>query len=200
MFRLFILLFGSLEHCGAYYLPKGVRHECRAFVSACAADAKHGRLQALEADLTAAVSEENYSAAALLRDKVASLRLDDEVSIIAANADFYRAFSERDMKLMERVWKDEPASFMCAHPGFPPLYGRDKVMESWQQIFNGSDLEVTPTEVRLMRVGANSAVVNCVETLGSSGDSKLVATNIFENTESGRWRMVLHQAGPIMVA
>eukprot|EP00325_Prymnesiales_sp_UTEX-LB-985_P025181 CAMPEP_0174732336 /NCGR_PEP_ID=MMETSP1094-20130205/59218_1 /TAXON_ID=156173 /ORGANISM="Chrysochromulina brevifilum, Strain UTEX LB 985" /LENGTH=77 /DNA_ID=CAMNT_0015934839 /DNA_START=45 /DNA_END=278 /DNA_ORIENTATION=- len=74
-------------------------------------------------------------------------------------------------------------------------------MESWAQIFKDkTGVQVKPAEVRLMRLGPLGAIVTCIERLGSSGDSNLVATNVFEREpQTGRWRMVLHQAGPVMI-
>ena len=155
---------------------------------------KLSQLRELEADLASAVREERYGDAAALRDRLSSLSLDSETAVLSANADFYRCFSEHDTEGMEALWlrADEIA---CIHPGHAPIYGFADVQRSWTQIFGEPAFEVKAEKVRC-RVRDGVARVSCLECIG---DNQLVATNIFELDEGGRWKMVLHQAGPCMV-
>ena len=145
----------------------------------------------------AAISGEDYEAAATLRDEALSLRMDTEVAVLAANAEFYRAFSQRDASAMEAIWLDAP-HIACLHPGHPPLFGREDVMDSWHEIFESEEdeMEIAAGQVRC-RVSGIVARVSCLEML-QPGDGSLAATNIFER-HGGRWRIVLHHAGPLMV-
>ena len=77
------------------------------------------------------------------------------------------------------------------------MYGRDTIMESWAQIFAGAGMDVVAESVNCAFIGNSCAVVTCIECLGDEGESRCIATNIFERLD-GRWRMVLHHAGPLM--
>ena len=67
-------------------------------------------------------------------------------------------------------------------------------MESWSQIFATTEVKVSAADVRC-RVRNGVARVTCTERLGGG---KLIATNVFEEHD-GQWRMVLHQAAPLLV-
>ena len=71
-------------------------------------------------------------------------------------------------------------------------------MESWHEIFTSEedDMVTTADSVRC-RVSGTVARVSCLEVL-QPGEGSLAATNIFER-QGGRWRIVLHHAGPLMV-
>ena len=116
----------------------------------------------------------------------------DQDDVLAANAAFYDAFSERDLEAMEEIWARD-ASVACIHPGWRALSGRDRVMASWRSILDGP----SPPQIACTREAAyvfgDTAFVVCVETV-EGGD--LMATNVFVR-ELGRWKMVHHHAGPI---
>ncbi len=60
----------------------------------------------------------------------------DQAALLFANETFYRAFAERDTALMNALWAErEPVT--CLHPGWPPVEGRDSVLQSWQAILSG---------------------------------------------------------------
>lgn len=164
------------------------------------ASSRFDRLTRLESALANAVGAEDYTKAAALRDELQSLRVDEDVAVLAANSRFYEAFSTRDLKMMADLWRADGDQVICSHPGFPPVLGHELVMSSWKQIFSGIDDQIRPSDVhvRLLQGGA-SALVTCIEQIGDSGSSKLIATNIFEKSDNG-WRMVLHHAGPLMVS
>ena len=155
--------------------------------------AAQGRaIEQLRSDLDVAVSCEEYSRAATLRDELDRLMMDDELSALAANTEFYSAFSAGDLKRMEALWAKGDGC-ACSHPGFAPIHGYSAVMESWGAILSGKEMGIQPERVRCILVGG-SAVVTCIEKLG---DNSLTATNVYAKAD-GKWRMVLHQAAPLM--
>ena len=165
------------------------------------AAARFERVSHLEEALASAVACEDFSLAASLRDKLQALRMDEEVAVLSANAAFYRAFSNGDIRQMQQAWiAESEASFAaCLHPGVAPIYGHGAIMDSWREIFDGGvqpTVTTTALRVRLLH-GSSSACVTLIERIA---DSKLVATNIFEKGGDGRWRMSLHQAGPLMAS
>jgi hypothetical protein len=112
-------------------------------------------------------------------------------AILLANEAFYRAFSDRDVAAMDRLWAvDVPVA--CIHPGWGPLAGREAVMRSWRRILgNAGAPAVACREPRLLRHG-DVATVICFEAIENAF---LVATNLFIR-QGDDWKMVLHQAGP----
>lgn len=123
--------------------------------------------------------------------------------MLAANAMFYRAFEVRDLDAMGEVWAREPY-VRCIHPGWEPLVGWDEVVGSWGQIFAGIDTLRFELSDVAVRVGETMAWVELSEKLeavhgGKPARSTVLATNIFERREDGRWQMVHHHASPVMV-
>lgn len=118
--------------------------------------------------------------------------LEDEVR--AVNEAFYRAFRDRDLAAMERLWA-EHAPVACVHPGMSPLLGREEVMRSWRGLLAHPRSPVLVCSQVRVHVLGTSAFVTCME--GSEGQPpRLVATNVL-TLESGRWKLVHHQAGPL---
>lgn len=155
-------------------------------------DAAENRLseyQQLQDELARAVAAEDYALAAKLRDQLSSSVMDDQMAILACNTEFYAAFAAGDFARMDGVWASDEVA--CIHPGMRPIYGQDNVMSSWKAILQAK-VDVSADEVRCMLIGT-SAVVTCLERI--PGALPLAATNVFAKTESGTWRMVLHQAG-----
>jgi ketosteroid isomerase-like protein len=123
-----------------------------------------------------------------------SERVAAEAAVLAANRDFYLAFSNGDFDAMSRLWAAQAPS-VCMHPGLPPIVGRSAILGSWKQILGpAAEWELSCRAPRA-HVFGNSAFVTCLE---ASGDkpAHLAATNIFV-FEDGQWRMVHHQAGPL---
>ena len=50
------------------------------------------------------------------------------------------------MKGMEELWLEAPEA-ACIHPGHPPLYGYQAIMDSWQQIFTEPTFLVSAANV-----------------------------------------------------
>lgn len=121
----------------------------------------------------------------------------DEVktAVLRANASFYEAFTQGDFAAMRELWA-ERAEITCFHPGSALLRGRHEVFAAWQQILTEPapvDLCCHEPEVQLH---GQLAIVTCYEGNGSH-PAHLAATNIFI-LESDQWRMLHHQAGPLV--
>lgn len=123
-----------------------------------------------------------------------------EQEILATNESFYQAFNRGDLDLMKSVWAQND-TVACIHPGWEVLRGFDTIIQSWENIFVGSEnLEIKLSDIKV--TGAGSMVwVSCQENLfamSMSGVqvSKVHATNLFEKIE-GQWKMVLHHASSV---
>ena len=168
-------------------------------------DSKHSHVESLRTDLADAVSEERFDVAASLRDELAQLTKDAEISVIDANTAFYKALSTHDEDAMKRIWAaDSPLASCCSrvYDGFPVLHGRTPILELWRQVSSDARVHVADTDTKCVLLrGGYSAVVHCIERrLGMGNDGLLAATNIYELDEvSAQWRLVLHQARPIAI-
>jgi ketosteroid isomerase-like protein len=117
-----------------------------------------------------------------------------ENEVLAANARFYRAFSEGDLATMSALWA-ELAPVACLHPGQPLLLGRAAVLRAWQDILQHQrGIELSGQEPRVQLFG-DTAIVYCYEAV-SDQPAHLAATNVFV-LEGPAWRMVHHHAGPL---
>jgi len=115
----------------------------------------------------------------------------DDDAILAANAAYYRAFSTGDAAAMTRIWAEDGVS--CVHPGWPPLVGRDDVIESYRGILtNRNRVRITHQDEVAIVTGEEGRVL-CIEIVESAA---LAATNVYRRVD-GEWRMVHHQASPI---
>lgn len=119
----------------------------------------------------------------------------DSDAVLSANLEFYRAFTTRDLVAMEALWA-RAAAVSCIHPGWPPLTGRDAVMESWHGILaNPASPRIVCYDEQVSLYG-DAAVVLCEEELDGG---TLVATNLFVR-EGDAWKMAHHQAGQLVAA
>lgn len=116
---------------------------------------------------------------------------DDPAPVLAANAAFYAAFAAGDVAAVEACWSRSP-DVAVIHPGWPAVHGRDAVIESFRQIFDGESPPNIECAEAAVYVSGAFAFVICTEHL-EGGD--LVATNLFV-LEGDAWKMVHHQAGP----
>ena len=107
-----------------------------------------------------------------------------------ANDRFYAAFSSGDIEEMAQVWSGRE-NIVCIHPGWPPLIGRQEVMESWAEVLQAGGGDVRCHGVRVVPQGSIFSVV-CFEELPNGW---LVATNNFV-LEDQTARLVHHQASP----
>ncbi len=118
----------------------------------------------------------------------------DSDAVLAANLEFYRAFSSRDLVAMDALWARR-APVACIHPGWPPLAERDAVMESWRNILSNPDApRIACFDERVLLYG-DTALVICEEELDGG---TLIASNLFVR-EDGAWRIAHHQAGQLVV-
>lgn len=117
----------------------------------------------------------------------------DSDAVLAANLEFYRAFTTRDADAMDALWAHR-APVACVHPGWPPLTDRDAVMESWRGILSGSAAPRIVCYDEQVLVYGETALVICEEELDGG---TLVASNWFVR-EDGAWRMAHHQAGQLI--
>ena len=118
--------------------------------------------------------------------------MDDSDAVLAANLEFYRAFTTRDAEAMDALWARQ-APVACIHPGWPALVDRDGVMESWRGILsNPGSPRIACYDERVFLYG-DTALVVCEEELDGG---TLIASNWFVR-EDGAWRLAHHQAGQL---
>jgi ketosteroid isomerase-like protein len=117
----------------------------------------------------------------------------DSDAVLAANLEFYRAFTTRDIDAMEALWA-ERAPVACVHPGWPPLADRSAVIESWRGILSNPDSPRIACYDEQVFLYGDTALVVCEEELDGG---TLVASNWFVR-EDGVWRMAHHQASQLV--
>lgn len=113
-----------------------------------------------------------------------------EREVLTANEAFYEAFSTGDYMAMEGLWA-ESVQASCVHPGWPPVRGRDKVMQTWRGILAHPPRPAIRALEAEATVMGDSAFVVCFEAIGGL---YLVATNFYVR-EGSLWRIVHHQSG-----
>jgi hypothetical protein len=118
----------------------------------------------------------------------------DAAALLAANAAYYRAFTDRDLAAMGEVWAQDEVS--CVHPGWPALLGRPAVLASYRDIFRNPRQEPVAARDETTLMANGEGRVFCVESVGGA---LLLATNWFRLIE-GAWRLVHHQASPLAIA
>ena len=112
----------------------------------------------------------------------------------AAEAEFYRAFSEHDIPAMLALW-DDADDIVCTHPMTAPLEGVAAVHESWSALLSAAEpMRFTPRVIQIY-VGTPLVMHHLWEQIRFGPDlsqtSLVLATNAYRQTASG-WRMVLH--------
>ncbi|MCH9802745.1 nuclear transport factor 2 family protein [bacterium] len=116
----------------------------------------------------------------------------------AANAAYYDAFERKDFATMASLWEPSDRT-VCTHPGWPPIHGTDKILQSYASIFNGPQtLQFILTNELVVADGTLAYVSideNLVDESGSTSSTS--GLNIFGWID-GRWLMVVHHASPIM--
>jgi ketosteroid isomerase-like protein len=113
-------------------------------------------------------------------------------AVLAANLEFYRAFTARDAAAMEALWaRDLPVA--CTHPGWAPLRDRDSVIASWRRLLGTPDSPTVACQDEEVFLYGGFAIVICEEELPGN---TLTATNVFAE-EDGAWRLVHHHSGPV---
>jgi ketosteroid isomerase-like protein len=117
----------------------------------------------------------------------------DSDAVLAANLEFYRAFTTRDMAAMEALWARR-APVACIHPGWPPLTERDAVIGSWRGILANPEAPRIACYDERVQLHGDVALVICEEELAGG---TLIASNLFVR-EDGAWRLAHHQAGQLV--
>jgi ketosteroid isomerase-like protein len=117
----------------------------------------------------------------------------DSDAVLAANLEFYRAFTARDLAAMEALWARR-APVACVHPGWPALRDRDAVMESWQGILTNPEAPRIACYDEQVLLFGDTALVICEEELDGG---TLIASNLFVR-EDAVWRIAHHQAGQLV--
>jgi hypothetical protein len=161
----------------------------------------------MEEDLYSAVKAQDFTTASQRQGEISQLHVDDCGLVLQVNSAFYKAFSNKDIADMERIWlKDR--SCICIHPSFKPLSGVRDIMHTWKRMFESSvgsfqRTWIDPCDIQLT-VKATTAVVTCEEQVyarrfvrGKKRESemvnKLMATNIFRKV-GGKWYMTYHHS------
>jgi ketosteroid isomerase-like protein len=117
----------------------------------------------------------------------------DNDAVLAANLEFYRAFTACDVDAMEALWARR-APVACLHPGWTALTDREEIISSWTGILSSPDApQIACFDERVMLYG-DTALVLCEEELAAG---TLAASNFFVR-EDGVWRLAHHQAGQIV--
>ena len=115
----------------------------------------------------------------------------DLQQVTFANEAFYLAFEAKDFDAMANLWSQRD-DIVCLHPGWPALFGRDSVLDSWRNILgNPQQSQVSCYGARVMPVGEESAAVVCYE---ETDGNIMIASNVFI-AEGGTVRLYLHQSG-----
>ena len=118
------------------------------------------------------------------------------------NERFYEAISTANLSLMEDLWvKTDEAK--CVHPGWPIIFGWEKIRESWRTIFSSGGLADIEVSKVYIDVNGSSAWLNCNERISYVIDDQVIitmaqTTNIFELKDQ-QWLMVLHHASPMPI-
>jgi ketosteroid isomerase-like protein len=117
----------------------------------------------------------------------------DSDAVLAANLEFYRAFTARDLAAMDALWA-RLAPVACLHPGWTALTDRDAIIESWEGILSNPDApRIACFDERVLLYG-HVAMVLCEEELDGG---TLAASNLFVR-EDNEWRIAHHHAGQIV--
>jgi len=98
----------------------------------------------------------------------------DHENVLAANASYYRAFRMGDLAAMRALWAEDGVA--CSHPGWPPLEGREAVLESYRRILANPGQEPVVASAESVIVTGDVARVMCIETVGGA---TLAATNFW---------------------
>ncbi len=117
----------------------------------------------------------------------------DHDAVLAANLEFYRAFTMRDVAAMAAVWAQR-APVACLHPGWTALTGREAIISSWSGILSNPDAPRIACYDESVMLYGDVALVLCEEELDGGS---LAASNLFVR-EDGMWRIAHHQAGQIV--
>src|SRR5271170_2915707 len=90
------------------------------------------------------------------------IAMTDTDAVLAANLEFYRAFTTRDVAAMDALWASQ-APVACLHPGWAALTDREAVMSSWSGILSNPEApRIACFDERVLLFG-DTALVLCEE-------------------------------------
>tara|TARA_B100000614_G_scaffold254142_2_gene269099 strand:+ start:294 stop:698 length:405 start_codon:yes stop_codon:yes gene_type:complete len=122
--------------------------------------------------------------------------MDNPSELETANSSFYAHFEAADIQGMSDLWVNSHEVW-CTHPGWPTIFGWDPIRVSFEQIFSGPELPQFLTSNVRFHGDDHTAWVFVEENLLGSSLSAVAAVNVFKRVE-GTWRMVGHQAAPLI--
>jgi ketosteroid isomerase-like protein len=114
-------------------------------------------------------------------------------AVLAANLEFYRAFTARDLAAMDALWARQ-APVACLHPGWTALKDRTEIIESWAGILSNPDAPQIACFDEQVFLYGDVALVLCEEELEGG---TLAASNLFVR-EDNEWRIAHHHAGQVV--
>ena len=117
----------------------------------------------------------------------------DSDAVLAANLEFYRAFTARDIAAMEALWARR-GPVACLHPGWAALNEREAILDSWRNILSNPEAPRIACYDEQVFLYGDVALVLCEEELEGG---TLAASNLFVR-EDGGWRLAHHHAGQIV--
>ena len=127
-----------------------------------------------------------------------------EKAIEKSNIRFYQAFESLSLEKMADVW-DHTDNTVCVHPGWDLCTGWMAIRDSWNRIFQNTEMIkfiITNTKIKIFE---NIAIVVClenIETIVNENNVRMgvIATNIFErqninknNNNNNKWLIIHHQ-------
>lgn len=135
-----------------------------------------------------------------MSSKIAEIPKPPFKSAFEAEQAFYLAFVRRDTELMAKVWANTQSVY-CLHPGSQPLVGKDAIMQSWQEIFNGPQTSQLKIEHHNLASDPKLSVHRITEHLTIQGEGENIrqatihAMNIFQCINDN-WYIISHHTAP----
>jgi hypothetical protein len=108
----------------------------------------------------------------------------DSDPVLAANLEFYRAFTTREVPAMDALWS-RVAPVACLRPGWTALKDRAAIMQSWEGILANPDAPRVACFDEQVFLYGDVALVLCEEELVGG---TLAASNLFVR-EDNEWRI-----------
>ena len=113
-----------------------------------------------------------------------------------AEAAFYRAFADRDLDSMHRIWADSPQT-MCIHPGGSLLRGTADILQSWNEILSNAVLPDIHYQVLHSQLSSDVSIHTVQEAIRPAHSEKtptiVISTNIYQKLAAG-WHIIIHHA------
>src|SRR5260370_37002369 len=117
----------------------------------------------------------------------------DSDAVLAANLEFYRAFTARDLAAMDALWARR-GPVACLHQGWSALKDRDEIIASRGGILSNPDAPRIACFDEQVFLYGEVALVLCEEELDGG---TLAASNLFVR-EDAEWRIAPPPPRPIV--